>query len=1007
MSDADSPVTFETVFAAEVDQIEKAREKRGVVTGGGCDSVKESLIGLAFSGGGIRSATFNLGILQALAKNRLLHKFDYLSSVSGGGYISGWLAALTHRFPARNTGKAFVDVEDSLKPEAYKPGQRRERSFVHWLRMYSDYLTPQSGLLSGDTWAMAGTWLRNTLLNQAVLLLFFLGAFAVCQGSLLALLKGSVPHPTILLGFGAVLWFVAAVSMAMNLLGPQRQASPGGKPLNWWQRVQVTVTVMIPFFLACLLLNFGLRSDGVRNSAPWWQWFGAGAVFYPLAWLVAAGAVRLRLGLSKKRQDQEQETGFGERDGESPRLLSRGVFLVSSAVAGAVGSGLVWVYRRLLEQVPSYLHPASGIPPGDRDWVVAVFGTGALMLVLLATGVLHMGLAGRGCRDLVREWWARLGGYMILLTLGWLFLTTACVFGPLLVRWAVFKLGARISVSGIVAWILANWAGVFAAKSSKTSGEPAGKTQAAVAELDGLKDKIVAALKSPRALKILAKVAPYVFVVGLVLLLATAVHIGSGIFSPARSCTLVLWHLKGSSAWPACCNTMASSAYCGPLRLSGWMITRPGAGMNDWPTPDRNWPALAAVYWQIQSTGRYWGLLATGIGLMLASFLLSWRVDVNDFSMHHFYRNRLVRCYLGASNPRRRAEPFTGLDLDDDLPLHDLAVGYPGPYPILNATLNITAGEELGYATRRAKSFVFTPRYCGYERNIPGEGASRFLPANIASDTFRRTFAPTELGRSEKSHLQAMREKGITLGTAMAISGAAASPNMGYYTSPGTALLMTLFDVRLGWWMGNPAKLEKWMRPGPRLGFGYLFSELFGQSDQNKSFVYLSDGGHFENLAVYELIRRHCKLIVACDADADGKYLFENLLGLIEKARADFGATIVVDFARIRPAEGQRTSSCNYVVGTIYYDPQQPEDQGTFIYIKTSMPPREANQGPEQDQLPDDVWQYFDENPTFPHQSTADQWFNEPQFESYRALGEYIANIAAREIAREITTILS
>lgn len=264
----------------------------------------------------------------------------------------------------------------------------------------------------------------------------------------------------------------------------------------------------------------------------------------------------------------------------------------------------------------------------------------------------------------------------------------------------------------------------------------------------------------------------------------------------------------------------------------------------------------------------------------------------------------------------------------------------------------------------------------------------------------------------QKSMLQIHFKGGIKLGTAMAISGAAASPNMGYYTSAATGLFMTLFDVRLGWWMGNPRYKEKWEMSGPRLGLGYLFSELIAQSDQQKSFVYLSDGGHFENLAVYELLRRHCKVIVACDADCDDQYQFQNLVDLMEKARTDLGAEIVIDFRQIRPADGGRESGVNFVVGDIFYDPQHPEDRGKFIYIKTSMPqrpktPSDGTMRHKGNRLPDDVWQYYDKHTTFPHQSTADQWFDELQFESYRALGEFIGIEAAERINEEINEVLA
>jgi len=256
-------------------------------------------------------------------------------------------------------------------------------------------------------------------------------------------------------------------------------------------------------------------------------------------------------------------------------------------------------------------------------------------------------------------------------------------------------------------------------------------------------------------------------------------------------------------------------------------------------------------------------------------------------------------------------------------------------------------------------------------------------------------------------------QDGIALGTAMAISGAAASPNMGYYTTPATAFFMTLFDVRLGWWIGNPRWQDQWLEPGPKWGLAYLFSELFAKSDQRRSFVYLSDGGHFENLAVYELIKRRCKVIVACDADCDLDYKFENLLSLIAKARTDFGARIEIDFASLRPIDGQESAD-NCVAGKIYYkrlkpDSGEEEDPATFILIKTSMPLWNAvEQNAEHcgKRLPDDVRRYGEKHPTFPHQSTADQWFDEDQFESYRALGEFIGHRAKTMIQDAIGAAL-
>ncbi|HXM21432.1 MAG TPA: patatin-like phospholipase family protein [Terriglobales bacterium] len=936
------PVTFEEVRREELRQIASSRAARGVLT----EPNRNNLIGLAFSGGGIRSATFNLGVLQALAENQLLHKFDYLSTVSGGGYIGSWLAALTRRFLNALPNSSFRDVERALIPGKRGPGEREERTFLRWLRLYSDYLTPHTGLLSGDTWAMIGTWLRNVFLNQTVLGLLFLSIFVSCHAVLLGLLKSSRLHAGELLFSGGVACFIAAVSMAWNVA----DQIPSKEMLQTpFQRIKVTVTVILPFFLACLLLNFGFWRWKELAESPLWMWLLAAGVFYFVAWTVAS--VSLRLWREK-----------WQRKGPEERLLSLTAFLFSALIAGAVGGGLGRGYCMLLQRVPR-CHSAY--------WIVAVLGTGAVMLIMLLAGALHLGLAGRGCKDLVREWWARLGGFMMLLTLAWMFLAGSCAFGPLLVRWVLFKLKWE-SIVPVVLWIAHNYLGVKAANSPKTSGKAEKVKSADTSGGSG----IVQLFKAPRVLDTIARLAPYVFGMGLVLLLTTAVHIGSGLFFDSTS-TLSLWHLSSNSVWSFCCKLPPAAA------------------------PGNDWSALSDLYWQIQWAGSYPQLLGVSIILAIASLLLSRRVDVNDFSLHHFYRNRVVRCYLGASNPERKPQPFTGFDPDDDLPLKDFAGNYPGPYPILNAALNITGGAELGYATRRAKSFVFTPLYCGYDLILPGEGQDRFRLENA----YQLSYSKTELGRTEESRTRMTSEGGIALGTAMAISGAAASPNMGYFTSPATGLFMTLFDVRLGWWMGNSRFTPQWRSAGPTAGLGYLFSELVAQSDQNKGYVYLSDGGHFENLAVYELIKRHCKVIVACDADCDDKYDFENLLGLIEKARTDFGARIAIDFSKIRPKDG-RESEYNFAIGDIFYDPQNPNDRGKMFYVKASMPPRQEKSTVNEDSLPDDVWRYSEKHKTFPHQSTADQWFDELQFESYRALGQHIGRAAAVAIGPEIERAL-
>jgi hypothetical protein len=221
----------------------------------------------------------------------------------------------------------------------------------------------------------------------------------------------------------------------------------------------------------------------------------------------------------------------------------------------------------------------------------------------------------------------------------------------------------------------------------------------------------------------------------------------------------------------------------------------------------------------------------------------------------------------------------------------------------------------------------------------------------------------------------------------MAISGAAANPNGGFHTSAPMAFLMTIFNVRLGWWVGNPRLDGPSAAPGPRNALAALLSELFAQTDARSSFLNLSDGGHFENLGLYELVRRRCRYIVAGDGEQDELYTFESLGGAVRKCRADFGVDIEVDPRRIHPgADGLSRTHC--VVGRIRYSKDDPKEDGWLLYLKSSLTGDE----------PEDVAQYKSSHPDFPQQTTADQFFTESQFESYRKLGLHVWESAMQNL---------
>ena len=219
------------------------------------------------------------------------------------------------------------------------------------------------------------------------------------------------------------------------------------------------------------------------------------------------------------------------------------------------------------------------------------------------------------------------------------------------------------------------------------------------------------------------------------------------------------------------------------------------------------------------------------------------------------------------------------------------------------------------------------------------------------------------------------------LGQAVAISGAAASPNMGYNTSPLVSFLLTMFNVRLGWWFPNPGK-KAWNKRGMRYSLYYLVNELFGLAGEKRLFLNVSDGGHFENLGIYELVRRRCKVIIACDAECDELLNFGGLGNVIRLCKTDFDATIDIDVKSIHEQKDD-ASIAHCTVGRITYS---NGSIGYLLYIKASITGDEDVS----------VAQYRSSHPTFPHESTADQFFSEDQFESYRRLGQHIVSHAFR-----------
>lgn len=345
------------------------------------------------------------------------------------------------------------------------------------------------------------------------------------------------------------------------------------------------------------------------------------------------------------------------------------------------------------------------------------------------------------------------------------------------------------------------------------------------------------------------------------------------------------------------------------------------------------------------------------VGLSGFGALMGKVININKFSLHAMYRERLIRTYLGASRIKERfktANSFTDLDLNDNVEMKYL---FQKPFHVVNMTLNLVKTDNLKWQDRKAESFTATALFCGSSNMGNGTGHYR---------------------DSKKYGVNEQNGRSITLGTAAAISGAAASPNMGYFTvSSAVSFLMTLFNIRLGWWLGNPGKSgeQTYMLASPAWSPSLLLAEATGGTTDIYPYIYVSDGGHFENLGIYEMVLRRCKLIFAIDSGADPKFSFSDLGNAIHKIRVDMGVSI--NF-RSEPTEG------NYcALADIKYPEIDASDQscdGILIYIKPTLDGSE----------PIDIKQYKIGNKLFPHEPTADQMYSETQFESYRTLGFHV-----------------
>jgi hypothetical protein len=349
--------------------------------------------------------------------------------------------------------------------------------------------------------------------------------------------------------------------------------------------------------------------------------------------------------------------------------------------------------------------------------------------------------------------------------------------------------------------------------------------------------------------------------------------------------------------------------------------------------------------------------LALYIGFAIIFLTLALFLRPNANSLHPLYRDRLGKAFLFKPRPTLQKDE----ELEPQrLRLSDLSGKY-GPYHLINTALNIQNSATANRRGRNADFFMLSPKFVGSEST--GYVTTKKIE-QIAT--------------------------GLDLATAMAVSGAAASSNMGADSIKALTPTLALLNIRLGYWLRNPLRVgnsQNWSFKYRNIWANFYFLvELFGLLNEHRKSVYLTDGGHIENLGLYELLKRHCQVIIVIDAEADPQMAFGSFNSLVRYSRIDLGLEIDLPWQQIakqsletgkainEKGDTKKSKGPHCGIGQITYPTGR---KCILVYIKSSLTGDES----------DYVFHYKKRYSAFPHETTLDQMCSEEQFEAYRALG--------------------
>lgn len=940
-----------------------------------------NIAGLALSGGGIRSATFCLGVLQALAKAGLLKRLDYLSTVSGGGYIGSFLGAWIAR-----EGNTVGGVEQKLATLTANE--------VVFLRENGRYLAPNG---SGDAWTAGVTYVRNWLSMLVVIGSLALGVFMLGEAFKLGLNAyhgwgGERIDSTVLSAFAVAwspfwkfaLWLVVLgalpVAIAHWLVFPIRSRPAGSLFLVIGAALYVAGALV---FKPEWLPDFIARQP--------WPWFAVPVITLDWCWWADR---RQRLHASQRVNALSRSIGFLAHHLTLWLLVASVIVLTYGIVAKAhwlppaihesplrwIGLLLVLLLNRVVREIAprclSWLRPVFA-PTAEASVSAASSPPGSNFASPLPTTTTFAASARRRANALA---------------------TTAVNTVQRVTQidpgdFAAARAALTNWLALLLAWTVA--IAVFAFVDS------AGQT---IAESHRAVGKWLWTILSPAVLVAFMQwLAPR--------LLAS----DKADAKPPVKLSLVLWVLALLVALATAIG-LATAARLWTEQLAGTDYTRVFLGE-----------------WVLQP---FAAVAAAALGLLFVSSVLGQYLQfVNLSGHHHLYASRLTRAYLGASNPERHqsqrnwqvTETVTG-DMIEYGAYQPHAHG--GPLHLINVTINETMSglSNIEQRDRKGLSFAIGPAGLSVRRTdhalFTPDAFSRMRSATIeplenAPEATAPSPASVTSGRHDSFHVfvdttepRPQRVEMPTVGAWVAMSGAAFTTGLGARTNLAASFLLGLLNVRLGYWwdsriepdhrrgVARQTELQRFMSQVARMFPAHVAfaDELFARfHGVGRRHWYLSDGGHFENTACYELLRRRVPFILCCDCGCDPDYTFEDAANLIRKARIDFGIEIkfldagelstfsaaakkvIGPLSALRPrrnaSEPSKLAAAHAALARIIYGHGVPD--GWLLLIKPTLSAAISR----------DVLHYAVETPPFPQQSTMDQNFDEAQWESYRRLG--------------------